>query len=145
MATRMSVCPICQCAVRASRLHSHMRKVHDSKVAKSPLRPVGAKRDDRESVEASFKASVKNRASKRSKRSKLLLDTKRAKRIDESSICDECCEYVRVVWRYSYSNRGPVKLCTSCRAAALDWSFGKLDALDYAWSGGAVEMNRRRH
>lgn len=72
------------------------------------------------------------------------LDSKRGRRVEAPRPCDVCRSFVRELWYYKESDQGEVFLCPSCKAKALDASFGQLDAMDVAQLG-AFEANRRKH
>ena len=73
------------------------------------------------------------------------LESKRGTKINEIKHCNNCGQLSKPVWRYSKSNFDEVFLCESCKYEVWDRSFGRIDAMDHADSGGAFEMNRRRH
>jgi DNA-directed RNA polymerase subunit RPC12/RpoP len=75
---------------------------------------------------------------------KIILQSKRGTRVSGGQ-CDECNVKEKVLWKFSKSTRGTVYICSRCKPKVLDRSFGTTDALDSAYSGGAFEMNPRKH
>ncbi len=75
---------------------------------------------------------------------KIILESKRGTRIDNQTLCDGCA-MITTVWSYRESNYGRVNLCAKCKVYVFDNSFGSLDALDYAETGGRFEGNRSKH
>lgn len=73
----------------------------------------------------------------RNSRRPLYLFCRRGSRINESIRCNVCQTVRCPVWRYSDSSRGVVYICSICKPGVLNKSFVKLDAMDYALSGGA--------
>lgn len=71
------------------------------------------------------------------------LRTRQGNRVEARGECDVCFRSTEVLWHYLESDLGAVRLCGLCNATALDRSFGKRDALDGAFSGGAFGQNRR--
>lgn len=59
--------------------------------------------------------------------------------------CSECHKVMPLVWRYRWSTRGVVYLCSVCKGKVFDRSFRHKDALDFAQTGGGFDSNRRRH
>lgn len=76
---------------------------------------------------------------------KLILISRRGKRVDERIECSNCGKLENSVWLYLQSNQGKVSICNECKPSVLDTSFGRKDAMDYAILGGAFESDRRRH
>ncbi len=87
----------------------------------------------------------KNKA--RNKKTRIILISKRGTRIVGRYACTNCGKEVDNATRYVKSNRGVVVLCASCKAKIRCNSFPqkKIDALDYATTGGGFESNRRRY
>lgn len=75
----------------------------------------------------------------------LYLQSKRGIRIAERTECNVCGYPASPVWRYAQSNHGVVHLCNQCKPRTWDHSFGKLDAMDVAYTGGQFEGNRSKH
>lgn len=75
----------------------------------------------------------------------LYLQSKRGIRITERTECNVCGYPASPVWRYAQSNHGVVHLCNQCKPRTWDHSFGKLDAMDVAYTGGQFEGNRSKH
>ena len=74
-----------------------------------------------------------------------IVPSKRRTQHTAPEFCDQCEEFRQNVWRYDASNRGAVYICGQCVPVVMDRSFGGIDALDRAVSGGHFEGNRRRH
>lgn len=79
------------------------------------------------------------------KRRPLHLVSRRGKRFEGLSRCDECLRLHPEIWKYKQSSRGEVGLCGRCKGIVLDRSFGRVDAMSRALTGGGFETNRRRH
>ncbi|EWS96842.1 hypothetical protein BG00_17145 [Pseudoalteromonas sp. SCSIO_11900] len=75
----------------------------------------------------------------------LLLISKRGVRVNERMSCDSCKVYRDLLWRYNESNKGVVHICTLCKPKLFDRSFNKLDALNFAKSGGGFETKRSKY
>jgi hypothetical protein len=75
---------------------------------------------------------------------KLILVSRRGKRVKELHRCDECGVTEKVLWRYSKSNGGVVYICDRCKGKVFDRSFDELDAMNLAWTSD-FESNPRRH
>ena len=78
-------------------------------------------------------------------RSKLRLISKRGTRVSERRNCDLCGKSFSITWRYLESSRGVVYLCLSCKASVPREGDRKLDALDFAKTGGIFEGNKKKH
>ncbi len=85
---------------------------------------------------ANNRTQVKNR--------KIILESKKGTKQEVPAKCVEC-KMLATVWSYSKSNYGRVNICRSCKAIVFDRSFGKIDALDLANTGGRFEGNRHKH
>ena len=79
------------------------------------------------------------------KRAGIALRQKRGVIVRGGGMCSECHLPAPVLWKYSKSSHGEVRICGPCRDRILPESFGGRDALDHYHEGGAFEMNRRRH
>ncbi len=75
---------------------------------------------------------------------KIILESKRGTKQENPAVCAEC-KMLSTVWSYSKSNYGRVNLCRPCKSLVFDRSFGKIDALDLANTGGKFEGNRHKH
>lgn len=128
----MTICPICMVQVRVDRIDNHIKKVHN----KGDVVQVN-------SIKGKLSSSLKNNEPENI--NILYLKSKRGLRIEELEQCDECKMGTKPVWRYSESNKGVIFLCSSCKPLVLERSFGKVDALNTAFSGGKFEGNRRKH
>ena len=73
------------------------------------------------------------------------LISKRSSKLLDGGTCANCKKSYPLLWRYAESTIGSLNLCTDCKPLLLDFSFGKMDALDHAVTGGGFEQNRRRH
>jgi len=124
--TRLKRCGKCGLKVNAARISWHLRLTHGarSKEVQGHLRDLG---------------------STRSTQAKLVLESRRGTRTYERGTCWECGTYGGVLWHYSKSSCGPVHLCSRCKGGVFNRSFGNVDAMTRAWSGGAFESSRRRH
>ncbi len=79
------------------------------------------------------------------KNKEIILISRRGQKVDEYTKCSQCDKWKLQVWRYAESNQGEVHLCSACKPRIFDRSFGKIDALDVAVSGGGFETNKRKH
>lgn len=59
--------------------------------------------------------------------------------------CAACGSSSKSTWRFMTTAGKDVFICSKCKPAIFEYSFGKKDALDYAVLGGMFEGNRRRH
>lgn len=75
----------------------------------------------------------------------LTLRSRRGVRRAVPGRCSECGQIVSVTWRYAASSRGPVSLCSRCKPAVLERSFGYLDAMSRSRKVGRFEGSRRKH
>lgn len=75
----------------------------------------------------------------------LILESRRGILIEKRQKCSSCEDYKNKLWQYSKSNYGIVLLCENCKRNAFNRSFGKIDVMSLAVSGGAFELGRRRH
>ena len=76
----------------------------------------------------------------------VLLVSKRGSKHNITALCDECGHFSHKLWKYARSDRGSVFLCDRCKPYVYERSFGSIDALDHAETGGhRFEGNRHRH
>ena len=61
---------------------------------------------------------------------KLVLVSRRGRRLDESHCCAECGHAEKPLWVYKESNLGEALVCRFCKPKVFDRSFGRIDALD---------------
>lgn len=127
-------CPHCNSSVRNDRLDKHIAKVH-TRQNHSTLRNFNAESE----------TSHKSSSSKSARREPITLFSKRGTRINKLMSCDSCLSTEIVLWHYAESSRGQVNICGKCKSGLFNRSFGRKDALDLAFQGGAFESNRRRH
>ncbi len=78
------------------------------------------------------------------KKTGIVLHQRRGIHIRGGGVCDECHLPAPMLWKYSRSSHGEVRICGPCRDEILTEA-GGADALDHRHGGGAFEMNRRRH
>lgn len=143
---RMIKCDICGVSVRRDRLEKHIRQAHiekpEVKANPATCRFCGA------TMPQSELAAHRCEESGPLKRSDLpppiILESKRGTKIESTTRCSECHGLADVVWRYAKSNFGVVHLCRFCKAIVFDRSFGEIDAMDSALTGG-FETNPRKH
>ena len=134
-------CPKCHSSVRNDRLDKHIAKVH-GKQKQSP---------SRSSVETKvinateLEVSRKHTSHKSARREPITLISKRGTRINKLMSCDSCLSTEIVLWHYAESSRGEINICGRCKSGLFNRAFGRKDALDLAFQGGAFESNRRRH
>lgn len=72
----------------------------------------------------------------------VFLKTQKSTRLQGDYCCDRCDRKTSVVWEYSRSNLGRVRLCSSCRVFVENKCFERIDALDRAYRGGAFGSKR---
>jgi DNA-directed RNA polymerase subunit M/transcription elongation factor TFIIS len=87
----------------------------------------------------------KRTPSPHSKPIKIILISRRGTRIDTLTECDECGRLKQPVWRYADSNKGTVYICAACKPEVFTRSYGSIDIMSIAESGGGIETNRRKH
>ena len=126
-------CRICGQLIRESRLQKHMINGH-------PRELVGV--GPREKERTDLPNLVRK---KKTHAPRIVLKSRRGFRAQGNGRCDECGQEFVYVWRYTHSSHGTVHLCGECKPRVFDHSFGKKDALDFGYEGGAFESNRRRH
>jgi DNA-directed RNA polymerase subunit M/transcription elongation factor TFIIS len=139
-------CEICGNRVRSDNLTKHIDKVHLKRVKNSTktCKICGKSvRKLQKHMQAVHKNATKIVAIHKNT-TKIVLISKRGIRVKDGR-CDECGMLEKVVWRYAQSNCGTVYICDRCKPKILDSSFGRIDALDTAISGGAFETNPHRH
>lgn len=76
---------------------------------------------------------------------KAILKSRRGTRISTLTECDECARLRQPVWRYADSNKGTVHICAACKPEVFTRSFGSIDVMSIAESGGGIETSRRKH
>lgn len=162
-------CPTCGAFVLEKHLPRHLRKVHSTpaerleqktalKAEQQMRRELKKKalREERRRLGELLvkcpicKISIKKKSLKGHKKAAhgiglpLRLISQRGTRIHVPCMCNICNKTTSPTWHYKESTKGSVNVCLLCRPALLDKSFGKLDALDHAVSGGGFETSRRR-
>lgn len=60
---------------------------------------------------------------------KVLLKVRKGKLTAKPHYCASCLKYEKPIWRYQDSNYGIIYLCSVCKAAVLERSFGYSDAM----------------
>ena len=75
----------------------------------------------------------------------LILLSGRNTQVQEPGRCNECGKQEAAFWRYPQSNQGVVQLCERCKPIVYDRSFSNKRRPPTFVSGGAFEMNRRKH
>jgi len=87
----------------------------------------------------------KHRKEKHPQPGPLILISKRGARVNERMPCDACKNHHNLLWRYSESTKGTVHICSVCKPKIINRSFPKLDALNFAQTGGGFESKRSKH
>jgi len=78
-------------------------------------------------------------------KAKTILLTSRSELVDVFAPCGKCRRSSRPLWFFRSTNWGPIFLCSRCKQLARRTGRKDIDVLQRALSGGAFEMNRRRH
>ena len=146
-------CPFCNSFVPGGQVREHMAGLHPpagviTSIAEAITAGLREAQIEAALVEArAATATVKQYKSeaKPTKKLPLVLTSRRGTRVDDGTPCTSCGRKDMTVWRYRESNYGVVHLCCNCKSKVFERSFGKVDALDRAVSGGGIETNRRRH
>lgn len=82
---------------------------------------------------------------------KVILESHKGVRVEESKKCARCEAICRPVYRYSKSNLGPVYLCIACKEHTLESSFDSSRSDNehfigkFITSGGSWETNKNKH
>jgi len=82
---------------------------------------------------------------------RVILESRKGKRIEERKKCARCELYTIPVYRYAKSNLGTVYLCIPCKTKVFEASFGSLTSENEnligpkVWSGGRWESNRHKY
>ncbi len=147
-------CPYCKIELLQDKLKKHIKNTHPEKPREcqdsSKNKSIDQKKNPSSSrvdtavqyaeIVASKKTSFESK-----KNNNIELLSKRGTRISERVDCSSCGYPSSPVWRYSKSNYGIVHLCQDCKTHIWDKSFGKVDAMQVAFSGGRFEGNRSKH
>lgn len=145
-------CPTCNCHVKPKNLEKHNLLVH------SPKDPSPDKKDIPKKTpklvlcnicgEKFKKSKIKQHRKKKHPQEKppepLIIISKRGSRVGERLICSNCNNYSNQLWQYKESTRGTVLICVMCKPKVFDRSFDKLDALNFASTGGGFESKRSK-
>ncbi len=117
---------------------SHRRLTHES----SDI--VGSQKVSAVEVAKPKKKKVKNKTGKSVSRLRLI--SKRSTRLYSLGACDNCGKNSSTRWRYAESNRGAVNICSTCKPALQNYSYGNVDALAVSHIGGgwAPKSQRKR-
>jgi|GEM_PF-5215667 len=75
----------------------------------------------------------------------VILHQRHGRHVRSGGICSARRLPAPMLWSYTATSLGEALLCGPCRDRAMDASFGPEDALDHSDSGGAFEMDGRRH
>lgn len=128
-------CPHCKIYILSYALKRHLQRCPVAKIAKisipTPIQP---------------SANSKRKSVTKRPLEAIILKSRRGTRIrsNRQQMCDGCKKF-GADWTYAESNYGRVCLCDGCKRTAYERSFGHFDVLDVAFSGGAIESNRRKH
>lgn len=151
--TKMTECPQCQVAVRQDRLAAHMEKHSRPRSSRTVVAAAPTTHPARNPASGSAKAAIPDESRavstkltkkhRRRARHRIFLESRRGVRVSCPAICDDCKRMREDLWAYARSTLGPVRLCGVCKVQAFERSFGSIDALDMAYSGGAFESSRR--
>ncbi|WP_119394464.1 hypothetical protein [Salinibius halmophilus] len=68
----------------------------------------------------------------------IVLAVRRGKLTGVGHHCSDCKRHANPIWRYSESNRGTVFLCSPCKIAAFERSFGHADIMP-------LTVSRKKH
>lgn len=90
-------------------------------------------------------ASLCTRDENRPVKVSVVLESKKGSRVMGTHICKECGTPTQSGFMYSRSNLGSIVLCPRCKPTVFNRSFGNIDALDHALTGGRFEGNRSKH
>lgn len=149
---QVATCPQCGVTISSERLATHINRVHSTEGLKRRSERVEKRAALEDLVACDIcKLEVKRKKLKKHKKDahnvgvKLRLVSRRGIRAHEAKICAGCKLVKSETWLYKETTKGPVHLCTPCKARYFDSSFGKKDALDFCSFGGGFESNRRRH
>ena len=134
-------CPKCHSSVRNDRLAKHIAKVHGRQNHSALPNSVNANAINQDNLKVPRKQTPDTSA----RREPIILMSKRGTRINKLKSCDSCLSTEIVLWHYAESSRGEINICGRCKSGLFNRSFGKKDALDIAFQGGAFESNRRHH
>lgn len=150
----LQLCPVCKCSVHRNRLSVHLKlcnaKVRKKQKVKLKQQSIVAPDvrggiGDRLLSRKPLRSAENKNLRKQRSTSRFILESRRGARVLGPRPCKNCGRNHDVVWFYAKSSDGAVYLCATCKAIVFDRSFGKLDALNLAFSGGAFESSRRRH
>lgn len=142
-------CPRCGIHVHRERIEQHLAHAHDgeeNKAAPPPAKP--APPGPRVRIlppGAKFKPKAPAPKPEHPVSTHLILYSRRGSRVTGKEFCRECGTRKDHIWRYAESNRGTVYLCSECKPLVFDRSFGHIDAMDHAESGGQWESNPHKH
>ncbi|MEW6194843.1 MAG: hypothetical protein AB1521_06795 [Bacteroidota bacterium] len=81
---------------------------------------------------------------------RVILESRKGKRIIERKKCSRCEVYTSPVYRYAQSNLGVVHLCLPCKTKVFEASFGSITSENEnlighrVLSGGKWESNRHK-
>jgi len=123
-------CPVCANPVwiQKDRLERHIKKAHAQTAA--PRKSFTTYHAKLESTFPPRMAPAKTRSKQagmqagKSKPGTLALISRTGSRLGPGH-CAECDLEVTQLWFYAESNRGPVEICSSCKAHVFERSFGK--------------------
>ena len=152
-------CGVCGISIRRDNLENHLASVHMREVQlalagrKVPVHPRkrGGAATAPSIVWVRYDPSVplneliNPENSEQTSQTYLRLISRRGTKTEILKRCNNCGIIKQPTWHYVNSTWGEVHLCSKCKPEVFDRSFGKMDALDKAWSGGAFETNKRKH